>query len=160
MANISIEEPTTSEQSKIQVTKTLTKLPNTKRSVISISDIVLEANEYETTSYIYSNNMLPYATKAVAVFSNEYIPEHFENKVYIKYFLNVNGIQTEVVPINSQRNGIKIIKTSDVLLDNYYSKYVNGAITSCYLTISISCPNKYETPFVSNVKLLVGDEYV
>lgn len=131
-----------------------------KRHVIRINDIALYRNIYAKKSVIKSNNLIKTPAKSIAIFCNEYIPAHFEARDYITYHLTINGTTYKVVPINSDKNGTKIIKTSDYDFDSTYVEYINEFITSAYITITINCPNKYETPFLSDFKVLVGDKDV
>ena len=155
--NIDITEIKPSIQEGYTQEKALTKLQTAKRSVIKISDIVAERHVYADKSIIKTTNLIPYPTKAVGLYVEEYIPPHFPSENYLTYVLNVNGAEYKIVPINSQRDGIKIIKCSDVPMDKYYAVYIKEPIQTAYLTIKITTPNDYETPYVSQMKLLLGE---
>lgn len=158
--NIDFKEDSIKDLQGLSTKKEIVQIPTAKRHVIKINGIQLEKNIYNTESIIKTNNLITTPARSIAVFCNEYIPEHFVDGTYIRYYLNVNGQDIEVVPINANRDGVKIIKTSDLDLDSNYVEYINQKIKSAYLTIKISTPNKYETPFISNLKVLVGDKNV
>lgn len=157
MSNINITETEVINKDIYALEKKLILLNSAKRNVIKICDITTEQNTYQRTSYLKTNNLLSYPVKSVAITAVEYIPDHFTNKDCFTYILTVNGQDFEVVPINLQKNGIKVIKTSEVQIDTYYSKYINEPIVSVFLTIKIDTPNTSESPFVSGIKLLTGE---
>lgn len=158
--NIDFKEDDIKEVEGLQTKKEIVKLNTAKRHVIKINGIQLEKNIYNTESIIKTNNLISNPARSIAIFCNEYIPEHFSTGTWIRYYLTINGQDFEVVPINSHHNGVKIIKTSDLDLNSDYVQYINQKIKTAYLTIRISTPNKYETPFISNLKILVGDKNV
>lgn len=158
--NIDFKEEVTAEVAGLKSEKKLVKLNTAKRHVIKINGISLAKNIYTTESVVRTSNLIKTPARSIAIFCNEYIPEHFPSGTYIEYHLTVNGQDFEVVPINSNKNGVKIIKTSDLDLNSSYIKYLNQKIKTAYLTIKIKTPNKYETPFISNLKVLVGDKNV
>lgn len=158
--NIDFKEDSVKDLEGLTTKKEIVQLNTAKRHAIKISGIQLEKNIYNTESIIKTNNLITTPARSIAVFCNEYIPEHFTDGTYIRYYLSVNGQDFEVVPINANRDGVKIIKTSDLDLNSNYVEYINQKIKSAYLTIRISTPNKYETPFISNLKVLVGDKNV
>ena len=160
--NIDFTEKKVSEQEGFVTSKKLVKVETGRRHAIKINDVTLERNVYKSPSVIKTGNLITgKAAKSIAVFCNEYIPEHFKKEdVYVKYVFTINGEDIEVVPINSHRNGIKRIKTSDYDLDSDYIEYINQPITSAYLTITITTPNQYESPFISNLKVMIGGQDV
>jgi len=158
--NIDFKEENIKDIEGLQTKKEIVKLNTAKRHAIKINDIQLEKNIYNAESIIKTNNLISNPARSIAIFCNEYVPEHFSAGKWIRYYLTVNGQDFEVVPINSNNNGVKIIKTSDLDLSSDYVQYINQKIKTAYLTIRISTPNKYETPFISNLKILVGDKNV
>lgn len=158
--NIDFSDSDIKDVEGIKTEKKIVTLNTAKRHTIKINGIELEKNIYEKECVIKTNNLIKNPARSIAVFCNEYIPEHFSNDKYIQYYLSINGQDFEVVPINNNRDGVKIIKTSDLDLNSSYVKYVNQKIKSAYLTIKIKTPNKYESPFISNLKVLVGDKNV
>ena len=109
---------------------------------------------------ITTNNLIKKPAKSIAIFANEYIPQHFPKGEYIYYTLTVNGIDYKITPINIDRNGTKIIKTSDFDISSNYSIYIGEEIKTAYLTIKMRSISKYETPFLKNIKVLLGDRNV
>lgn len=158
--NIDFSTQEVKEQDSYQLTKEIVTVKTGKRHAIKINDINAYKNIYETTNTIKTNNLIKTEARSIAIFCNEYIPPHFTKGIYIQYFLTINGTSIEIVPVNSDRNGIKIIKTSDYDLNSDYVHYTNQKIKSAYLTIIIKTPNQYESPFISNLKVLVGDKNV
>lgn len=154
--NIDFSDVNVAESDLYETKKETVVIQSAVRHAIKINDITLEHNTYVKNNIINSGQMLTEPAKVVALFANEYIPEHFQVGTYIKYYLIVNGKEYEVVPINSQRNGTKTIRTSEFVGTSEYAKYISETITSVYLKIIITTPNDTETPFVSNIKLLTG----
>lgn len=159
--NIDFSEDKVSDLDQYEKKETLVKLETGRRHVIQLGDIKTEKNKYAAKSIMKTNNLIKAPVKAIAIFANEYIPSHLDpNKEYIHYYLNVNGKTYDIVPINSVRNGTKIIKTSEYSLNSKYAEYINETIKSAYLTIEINAPSKNETIFIGNIKVLAGDKHV
>lgn len=156
--NINFEEEPVVDSDLFETKTETTVLQSGRRHAIKINDIVLERNQYAGQSVIRSGQLLNQASKAVALFANEYIPSHFPENDYIKYYLIINGEEVEVVPINLHRDGVKIVKTSDYFSSSESTKYIKEKITSLYLKIIIKTPNSNETPFLSNLKILTGGD--
>lgn len=91
---------------------------------------------------------------AISVFANMYFPEGTNDKD-IRFALTVNGIEYNVVPVNSYNDGIKIIRFSQGKMPAEYTKYIGEKITNAYLTIKISSKEKI-TPYINNIKILLG----
>lgn len=158
--NIDFTEVDSSESSQYAAQTEVVKVQSAKRHAIKINDINVFRNKYDINNVITSNNLVSVPSRSIAIFCNEYIPKHFNSGEYIKYIMKINGKDYEMVPINSDKNGIKIIKTSDYDFNSDYVEYIEEKITSAYLTIKITCPNEYETPYISDLKILVGDKNV
>jgi len=140
------------------VNKEVTLVPTAKRHVIRINDMKAFKNEYKQTNTIRSRELITVQTNAISIFVNEDIPDFYEANAdsYIKYYLTINGQDFEVVPINSQRNGIKIIKTAQTIVQSSTSLVIEESIKSAYLTIVIEPFTKYSSPRISNIKILIG----
>lgn len=134
----------------------INKVPTAKRHVIKLNDLSVYQNKYNSGSII-SNELLSEPIKYISLYCNEYINPNYNIEDYIKYYLYINGNQYEVIPINSQRNGTKIIRltTSTYVADN--TEYINESIKSAYLKIVINSSDDI-SPFISNIKILIGDE--
>lgn len=143
---------------KDQEIKTTTKIvPTAQRHVIQISDINAERTTYHPKSIMKSRELINKPTNSIAIFCNEYIPEHILNSSSIKYYLNINGDQIEVVPINSNKNGIKIVRTFALDVTSDYVHYINETIKSAFLTIVIETSDQFNSPAISsNIKVLIG----
>lgn len=133
-------------------------LPTAKRQVIKINEIRAQKRKYKTSSTHKTGELLASSTDRVALFANEYIPEHFTNGDWVRYYLHVNGKREEVVPINHQKDGIKVIKKSEYDDGERHVLIVDELIKSVKLEIQISTQSEQETPFVSNMKLVTGKE--
>jgi hypothetical protein len=131
-------------------------VPSAKRHVIKIPSLIAEKNTYASESLINISNLISSPVKSIAVFSSEYIPDHLPPDDYVKYTLTINGTEYEIVPINSDKNGKKIIRTTQYDSSPEYVEYLNEDIKSASLSITIKTLNGYATPFISNIKLLVG----
>jgi hypothetical protein len=133
-------------------------LSTAKRHVIKLNDITAVRNKYQANNIIKTKQLLSGSTNSIAIFCNEYIPDHFPVGTYLEYILTVNGMDYHMVPINSNRNGKKIIRKTDYVTSLDSVAYINEDIKSVYLTIVITAPNDAETPYISNLKLLIGGE--
>jgi hypothetical protein len=135
--------------------KTIKNVSSAKRHLIKINEINIFKNSYLNGSLL-TNELIDNPIKYIALYCNEYINKDYTVEDNIKYYLIINGIEYEVIPINSQRNGKKIIRTSaqSVKLDN--TTYINETIKSAKLKIVIQPVNKNITPYVSNLKVLIG----
>lgn len=135
-------------------------ITNIARKAIIINDIKLYSAEYKQAN-IKSGEMLEYGSiDKIGLFVNEYIPDHFHEDTYIKYWLIINGTEYEIVPLNSLKNGIKIIKhNEDTNIDiNNYIKRISETIKSVRVKILIKSFNRKETPYISNIKLCIGKD--
>ncbi len=158
--NLDLSETNTEGVAGLKTEQQLVKIETAKRHVISINGIELAKNEYGNTCTLRTRNLTSDPARSIAVFVTEYIPNNYKAEDYIKYILTINGEDFEIVPINSQRNGIKIIKTSSLDINTEYVKYINSKISSAYLTINIKSLGAYESPHLANLKVLVGDKNV
>ena len=139
---------------KNNVSKKIQKVNSAKRHVIKINEINLFKNNY-TNGNLLSNELIHDPIKYISLFCNEYINKDYNIEDFVKYYLIINGVEHEITPINSQRNGKKIIRTSSQSskLDN--TDYIKEDIKSAKLKIVIK-PMDNITPFISNIKVLIG----
>lgn len=142
--------------SNFELSNKVVKLATARRHTIKLNGISAEGNQYALTTTRRSRQLITEPVESMAFFCNEYIPDHFPDSQYIKYILTINGTDHEVVPINSEKNGKKIVRTTASGLNSDYVLYLSESIKSAYLTIIIKTPNKTETPFISNLKVLIG----
>lgn len=132
------------------------ELPNAKRHVIRISDITAHIGVF-SQGYLQTKELITNPVQSIAVFANEYIPEYFpDNKTYIQYILTVNGIDYDIVPINSKKNGTKVIRVSNYSIIDDYVVHINETIKSASLKVVINTMDSNVTPYVSNVKICFG----
>lgn len=134
-------------------------IESAKRKVIRLNEIKLMRSLYENNTYFTTNNLLSYPVQSVALYADVYIPNHFSEKDCVEFELSVNGMPFKVVPINTDFNGIKVIKTSTLELGAHYSEYVKEPITDVKLTTHFKCPNQNESAVIKHVRLLVGEKY-
>lgn len=140
-------------------TSIIQTIESAKRKVIRLNEISLMQSVYENNTYFTTDNLLKYPVQSVAIYADTYIPEHFKEDDYIIFELKINNQTFNVVPINSNQNGIKIIKTSVLELDAHYSEYVKEPISDVRLTVRFKCPNKNESAVAKHIRLLVGEKY-
>jgi hypothetical protein len=136
------------------ITKKITKVLSAKRHAIRINGISLSKNTY-VTSMSVTKELITDPVKYISLYCNEYAGSDDDVSDMIKYYLIINGIEHEVIPINCQRNGKKIIRTSSQTykLDN--TDYIEESIKSAKLKIVINTSTS-KTPFISNMKILIG----
>ena len=131
-------------------------LNSARRHVIRINNIQARAGNFSTETAMHTGELIDAPVESIAIFANEYVPKHFPQGTYFKYVLNVNGVDYNIVPINSQRNGTKVIRTSDYNAADDYVKHISESIKTASLTAVICAPNSSETPYLSNVKICYG----
>lgn len=145
----------TSDKIAFKKDNDIIKVKSGKRSAIRINDLKIYRKTYEVRNKIMLNNFITEKLKAIAIFANEYM-ENDNMREYIKYTLTINGIAYDLIPINSQYNGKKIIRISDKSIPGDYVIYINEEIKDASLDISISTNNINITPYISNIKILLG----
>lgn len=151
------EETFDKEKTKEVQTET-TFITSAKRHVIKINDILGYSNQYITNSTIKTDNLVDGSDKvyAVSVFANVYVPPQISEDC-VEFILTVNGIDHTVQPINSELDGIKIIRFSKGKSKTEYTELTDEVINSVVLTINIKS-SKNLTPYINNVKVLLGGE--
>lgn len=134
----------------------------TKCKSIRINNIRLYSSEYKDAEIKSVNILESGSVDKISLFASEYIPDHFNAAIeYIKYYLAVNGTEYEIVPVNSGREGISLIKYSEVNDSSAESnkiKLIEETIKNARLRVSIKTHNDKETPYVSNLKLCLGKD--
>lgn len=136
----------------------LIKLNTAKRSVIRINDISFGKRTYNASGKLIFNNFITDPVKSIAIFANEYATDGIDLRDSIKYTLTINGLDYDVIPINSQYNGKKIIRTTSHTLPAEHVHYLNESIKSATLTINMKSSKQYASPFISDLKVLIGGE--
>lgn len=133
------------------------ELPDVKRHVIRINSLDAISGAYSNTTNMQTIDLITNPVDSIAIFASEYVPTFFpDNQDYIKYTLSINGKDYNVVPINSNRKGIKVIRFSNITSSDMYVEYINESIKTAKLTIVINTPYNTTTPYISNLKICYG----
>lgn len=133
----------------------LVQAKGVERQVVTLNQITPIKRDYYSRT-IRTKELLDVTTDRVALFANEYKPEHLSERSYIQYFLTVNGQKIKVVPINSLRPGVKIVKYSTYDDGSDATVCIGEAIKSVTLEIVITTESQDATPHVGNIKLIKG----
>lgn len=135
-----------------------TIVPSAKRHVVRLNDVYFREKIFVGDCIMNSKELIDKDTNiyAISVFANIYLPEGVSNES-VKFILTVNGNDYNIQPINSYENGTKIIRFSQGKMPNKYTEYIGEKIQSASLTIKMK-PQKGLTPYISNLKILLGDE--
>lgn len=126
-----------------------------KRSRISISNIQAKSDFYVDKSIFRTSELIGEneIVESLAIHANELINPKFK-KSYIKYKLVVNGKIKEIIPINSDKEGVKIVKSSKRTYPEERSIMIGEDIKSAFLFVEIASSNNKETPILENLKVL------
>lgn len=144
-----------SNTEKNEIVKKTEKIGSAKRHVISINNIGLYKNQY-TKGMLISNELITDPVNCIGLYCNEYINGDYTIDNNVSYFLIINGVEHEIVPMNAYRNGKKIIRTSSQIYQAEHVIYINEKIKSAKLKIVINTANRDITPYLSDVKVLIG----
>lgn len=136
------------------VIKKVEKVDSAKRHLIRISDISAFKNKYDK-GYIISKELVTDPINTIALYCNEYINSDYTIENNLSYFLILNGVEYKIEPINSNRNGKKIVRMS-ALYNADHVIYLNEDIKSARLKIVINSANQDVTPYISDIKILIG----
>ena len=138
-------------------TQTIT-LNSAKRSVIKINNIKLGQRNHVLSAQIKLPNFLTDAASSLAIFANEYAADGLNLRNSIEYTLTVNGLEYEIVPINSQHNGKKIIRTTNSTIEADHVHYLTETAKNATLTVKMKTTTKNLSPYISDLKILIGGE--
>lgn len=135
-----------------------TFIESAKRHVIKINDILAYSNLYAGNSYFKTDNLVDGTDDvyAVSVFANVYLPSQLSDDS-VEFILTVNGVDHEVQPINSELDGVKIVRYSKGKSKTEYTDLTDEVINSVVLTVKIKS-SKNLTPYINNIKVLLGGE--
>jgi hypothetical protein len=122
-------------------------------SRISIDGIVADATTYKNAE-IRAKDLITTPVDSIAIFANEYVPPHFVDNEYFEYVLTVNGIDYPVVPINSTKQGTKIIRRG--VENSDYVMSIKETIKGAELKVIIKSTDGSSTPYLSNLKICTG----
>ena len=146
-----------SEENSDEITPITTIVESAKRHLIRISDINAYSKKYQASSYFTTTNLINNMdVYCVAVFANVYIPDGL-SKDCVTFVLTINGIEYNVLPLGDREEGIKIIRYSKGNSKDTYTKIIGEVINSVYLTVKIKS-NKNLTPYINNVKVILGGD--
>lgn len=137
------------------IIKKIEKVDEAKRHVIKINEISTYNNKYDK-GYILSKELITDPINSIALYCNEYINKDYAIDNNVTYFLILNGVEHEVKPINSHRNGKKIIRMSAQSYNSEHVVYLNEDIKSAKLKVVINSSSQDVTPYVSDIKVLIG----
>lgn len=157
-ANKNTNESIAFNKKNVDGTNTIVHLKSAKRSVIKINNITLGRKEYETKCNLIFDKFITDSVNSVAIFANEYISDGYDIRQCVKYTLTVNGLDYDIIPINSNNNGKKIIRTTSKAIPAEHVHYLNENIKDATLTINVKTPNNTTTPYISDLKILIGGE--
>ena len=126
-----------------------------KGKSLTLDNITIEGSSYATGT-IVKNSIISTPVESIAVCANEYVPPHFPDDNYIEYVLTVNGKDYNIVPLNSHRQGIKIVRFANYSEGNNHTVHINETIKRAKLKVIIRTARDGETPYVSNLKVCLG----
>ena len=141
------------------IIKKVEKVDSAKRHVVKINDIKAYKNRYGK-GIVVSKELIDTPINTIALYCNEYITEDYTINNNVSYFLIINGEEYQIQPINSQRNGKKIIRMSAQSYQSDHIVYLNENIKSAKLKIVINTANQNVTPYISDIKILIGGSSV
>ena len=132
---------------------------NTYRKIIRINEVEARRVMFNSGSGTTENIITSGRAISAGIFVNEYIPDFVKNNLTddIKYVLIINGKNYEVIPINSDKKGIKLIKYSQTPVKENYVTYINEPINSLQVALVIPTVLKY-SPYLANLKLCLGKQ--
>lgn len=131
-----------------------TVVDTAKRSVIKLNNITAHKKIYEGSSKMQSEELINGDVYSISLFANVYCPS---NMCSVTFTLIVNGEEYEVVPINSEQNGTKVLRFSGGRNNTIYTEQVNEKIKSAHLLVVFDNPSD-ASPIINNLKILLGGE--
>lgn len=137
------------------VIKKVEKVDSAKRHVVKINSINAYKNKYGK-GMMLSNELIDTPINTIALYCNEYINDDYTIDNNVSYFLIINGTEYEIKPINSHRDGKKIARMSTQSYKSDHIVYLNENIKSAKLKIVINSANQNVTPYISDIKILIG----
>ena len=137
------------------VVKKIIKVSSAKRHIVKLNNISLLKKTY-TKGMIVSKELITSPIKCISIYCNEYINKDYTIDKNVSYYLILNGQEFKVDPINSYRNGKKIARTSSQVYKSEHVIYLNEEIKSAKLKIVMNTTNTDITPYISDIKVLIG----
>lgn len=149
-----IDSEITDEDYEVEEVTTLIK--SAQRHVIKINEVSGFIHQYASKSKMQTDELINSDMYAISIFANVYVPQGLTDDS-VKFILTINGYGFEVVPINSHKNGTKIIRFSTGNSANPYTERIGEKIKSAYLTIVFTGQPRL-APRINNIKILLGGE--
>lgn len=137
-----------------------------KRKVISLNQITAYRNTYDNNglTIIKTNNLVSSnkPLKSIGIYADVYVPDCYPktnstDTSYVVFTLTINGKAYQILPLNSNDKGIKLISYRDNTYANSSISYLSESIKTATLTIQIQALDGYGSPQVSNLKLCTGE---
>lgn len=156
--SIAFEKKTIIEDNSKDIISTETTILETgKRHVIKINDLIGQSNNYKNETKMTSRELITNGNvNVISLFCNSYLPDGLRESD-VEFILTINGKDYKIIPVNSQKNGKKIIRFSQGTMKSDYTEYLTESIKSAKLTIIMKSRNGV-TPYINNLKILIGDE--
>lgn len=156
--SIAFERKTIVEDDSKDIIATETTILDTgRRHVVKINDLTGQTNYYKNETKMTSRELITDGeVNVISLFCSSYLPAGIKESD-LQFILTINGKDYEVVPVNSQRNGKKIIRFSQGTMKSDYTEYLTEPIKSAKLTVIMKSRNGI-TPYINNLKILIGDE--
>lgn len=128
-----------------------------KRHNIKLNDITVSKNIYDSGSYFTTDNLVSGGKfYSAALFANVYLPDGIDEKS-ISFKFNINGKDYDVSPINVDGSHKKVFRYSQGKSKTEYTEQLDEPIK--HLSLSVYMKGRENvTPFISNVKVLLGGE--
>lgn len=128
-----------------------------KRHVIRANGISTGRTTY-SRGVVLSKELITEPVTRIGLFCNEYINPKYTVDNNIIYFLIINGVEHKIVPMNCHRNEKKIIRTSSNDYKSDHAIYITEEIKSARLKIVVTPTNEDITPYISNLKIMIGGD--
>lgn len=134
------------------------KLQTARRHVVRLGEVRGYSHKYDKACSMQSVNIMdlvenPSSVKSIALYCDEFYPGVIDN--VISYSIVINGKSYDIIPINSKRNGIKIIRNTNFADNSSYVTYINETINTMLLTVKFKLTDERMSPFISNLKILI-----
>lgn len=137
------------------IIKKIEAVDSAKRHVVKLNNITAYNNVYGK-GIMVSKELIDTPINTIALYCNEYINKDYSIANNVSYFLILNGEEYQVQPINSHRDGKKIARMSAQSYKSDHIIYLNENIKSAKLKIVINSANQNITPYISDIKILIG----
>lgn len=132
-------------------------IESAKRHSIKLNDITVSKNIYDSGSYFTTDNLvLGGKFYSAALFANVYLPDDLDEKS-ISFKFNINGKDYDVSPINVDGSHKKVFRYSQGKSKTEYTEQLDEPIKHLSLSVYMK-GRENNTPFISNVKVLLGGE--